>query len=70
MENSGAIRLDGLLGVSMIKDRMLKLFAGCEPAVQKVIEEVLSIEQEYISMKSPRGVKEAIKEVIDRTVKK
>ena len=54
----------------MLKDRIIKLFKGYEPEVQKIIEEVLEIEQEYISMKSPRGVKEAIRETIDRAIKK
>ena len=33
-------------------------------------DRVLAIEQEYISMKTPRGVKEEIREAIDRAVKK
>ncbi len=54
----------------MLKDRVIELFNGYEEDVQKVISEVLAIEQEYISMKMPRGVKEEIKEAIDRAVKK
>jgi hypothetical protein len=70
MENSGAVRPDGFLGGRMIKDRVLKLFNDYDPEVQKVIEEVLEWEQERISMGRPRGAKEAVKEIIDQTVKK
>jgi hypothetical protein len=54
----------------MIKDRVLKLFNDYDPEVQKVIAEVLEWEQERISMERPRGAKEAVKEIIDQTVKK
>lgn len=54
----------------MIKDRVLKLFNDYDRDVQKVIAEVLEWEQEHISMKPARGAKEAVKEIIDRTVKK
>ena len=53
----------------MIRDRVIKLFKDYEQDVQQVIAEVLRIEQEYISMKTPRGVKEDIKEIVDRVVK-
>ena len=54
----------------MIKDRILKLFVGYEQDVQQIVSGVLTVEQEYISMKNPRGVKKEIREVIDRVIKK
>lgn len=54
----------------MLKDRVMKLFKGYELEVQQIIEDVLAVEQQYISMKTPRGVKEEIRETIDRIVKK
>ena len=52
----------------MLKDRLMELFREYEQDVQEVIAEVLTLEQEHISMKHPR-VKEQIKEIIDRVIK-
>ena len=49
----------------MLKDRLLELFEECEQDVRQVIAEVLTLEQEYITMERPR-VKEQIKQSIDR----
>jgi len=53
----------------MIRDRLLNLFKQHDQEVQRVIAEVLKLEQENISMERPRGIKEDIKEIIDRVVK-
>ncbi len=53
----------------MIKDRVLELFKDQDEDVQRVIEKVLELEQENISIDRPR-VMEGIREIIDRTVKK
>jgi hypothetical protein len=47
----------------VIKERLSKLFEGYDPAVRAVIAEVLSIEQEHISMKR-RRVSDQIDEVV------
>jgi len=52
----------------MLKDRLLELFKKYEQDVQQVVAEVLTLEQEHISMERPR-VKEQIKDIIDRVVK-
>ena len=52
----------------MLKDRLLELFKEYEQDVQQVVAEVLTLEQEHISMERPR-VKEQIKDIIDRVVK-
>jgi hypothetical protein len=53
----------------MIKDRVLELFKDQDADVKRVIEKVLELEQENISIERPR-VMEGIREIIDRTVKK
>jgi hypothetical protein len=53
----------------MIKDRVLELFKDYDKDVQRVIEKVLELEQEHISLERPR-VMDGIREIIDRTVKK
>lgn len=50
----------------MLKDRLKELFRGYDPAVQQVIREVGEIEQQYISMKQPRGIMKDIDEMITR----
>ena len=52
----------------MLKARVMELFKECEPDVQKVISEVLTLEQEHISMERPR-VKQPIKQIIDQVIK-
>ena len=51
----------------MLKKRVMELFKECEPDVQRVISEVLTLEQEHISMERPR-VKQPIRQIIDRIV--
>ena len=53
----------------MIKDRVLELFKEQDADVKRVIEKVLELEQENISIERPR-VMEGIREIIERTVKK
>ena len=52
----------------MLKARVMELFKEYEPDVQRVISEVLTLEQEHISMERPR-VKQSIKQIIDQAVK-
>ena len=51
----------------MLKKRVMELFKECEPDVQRVISEVLTLEQEHISMERPR-VKQPIRQIIERIV--
>lgn len=53
----------------MMRDRLKVLFQTYDPAIQAIISEVLSIEQENISMERPR-VKESIDFVIGLVAKK
>lgn len=52
-----------------MRDRLKALFQTYDPAIQAIISEVLSIEQENISMERPR-VKERIDLVIELVAKK
>jgi len=52
----------------MLKDRLLELFKEYDQDIQQVIDDVLALEQEYISMERPR-VKDQIKQIIEQVVK-
>lgn len=53
----------------MIKERLRELFAEYNPSLRTVINEVLHVEQEYISMERPR-IKEQIDEIVTRGAKR
>ncbi len=50
----------------MLRDRLKTLFDNYDPAVRRVIYEVGDLEQQYISMKNPRGIMNEIDEIITR----
>lgn len=50
----------------MIKDRLKTLFKSYDPIVRQVIAEVGDIEQEYISMQTPRGIMKDIDDLITK----
>jgi len=51
----------------MLKDRLMELFKEYDPEVQRVISEVLTLEQEHISLERPR-VKNLVRQIIDHIV--
>ncbi|NOK58236.1 MAG: hypothetical protein GFH27_549279n42 [Chloroflexi bacterium AL-W] len=53
----------------LLRERLRQLFADYDPAVQKVISEVLTLEQEYISNDRPR-LKDPIDEIISKVASK
>jgi hypothetical protein len=53
----------------ILKERLNKLFVGYDPVIQKLISDVLLIEQVHISMKQPH-VKDEIDSIITRLAKK
>ncbi|MCP5097977.1 MAG: hypothetical protein GY943_20710 [Chloroflexi bacterium] len=53
----------------MLRDRLKTLFNNYDPAIRQVIYEVGEIEQQYISMKTPRGIMNEIDEIITRIAK-
>ena len=52
----------------MLRDRLMELFKEYDQDIQRVIADVLVLEQEHISMERPR-VKDRIKQIIDRVVR-
>ncbi len=50
----------------MLRDRLKTLFNNYDPAVRRVIYEVGDLEQQFISMKNPRGIMNEIDEIITR----
>ena len=53
----------------MLKERLSSLFISYDPAIQQIVYEVSELEQRYISMKRPRGVRSEIDEIITRVAK-
>lgn len=50
----------------MLKERLRKLFESYEPPIRQLINEVGELEQQYLSMKLPRGIRQEIDEIITR----
>jgi hypothetical protein len=53
----------------LIKDRIRSLFSEYDPALQRIIHDVLLLEQEYISYDRPPKVKEPIDAIVLREAK-
>jgi hypothetical protein len=56
--------------LKVLKDQLRALFVDYDPTLQNIIAEILTLEQEHISMKRPRGVAEQIDEIITRAANK
>ncbi len=52
----------------MYRDRLRALFSEYDPAIQTIIDEVLRLEQEHITMDQPR-LKEPIDEIVEQVAK-
>ncbi len=50
----------------MVKHRIRDLFNTYDRSIYQVVSEVLEIEQKYISMKRPPGIRGEIDEVVTR----
>lgn len=50
----------------MLRERLRQLFENYDPAIKQIVYEVGEIEQQYISMKTPRGIMNEIDEIITR----
>lgn len=53
----------------MLRDRLKVLFKSYDPAIRQVIYEVGEVEQQFISMKTPRGIYDKIDEIVTRIAK-
>lgn len=49
----------------MLRERLYQLFQGYDPAIQTLIHDVLTLEQEHISLERPR-IKDQIDGIISR----
>lgn len=49
----------------MLRDRLYQLFKGYDPNIQALIHDVLTLEQEHISLERPR-IKDQIDSIISR----
>ena len=52
-----------------MKQRLLELIKKIDPEIQMIVGEVIEKEREYIDMVKPRGIKEDIKDIIDKHAK-
>jgi len=52
-----------------MKARLFELFKEFDPVIQEIVSDVLEVEQEYLSMKTPRGAKEKVRDILDRVVR-
>lgn len=52
-----------------MKDQLLKLIQRLDPELQQLVAEVIEKEREYIDYLKPRGVKEDIRDLIDKYAK-
>jgi hypothetical protein len=50
----------------MVRERLRALLQSYDPTVQQIVGEVIELEQVYISMSKPRGVKQDIDAVIEK----
>jgi hypothetical protein len=49
-----------------MKLQLMELIKNLDPELQMIVAEVIEKEREYLDMLKPRGVKQDIKEIIDR----
>jgi hypothetical protein len=53
----------------MLKERLRGLFESYDLVIQQIVNEVVELEQSYISKKNPRGIRPEIDEIITRIAK-
>lgn len=49
-----------------MKEKLLELIKQLDPEIQDLVAEVITLEREHLDMKKPRGVKEKIRDQIDK----
>lgn len=52
-----------------MKERLVELIGELDPEIQELVAEVILLEREYLDMLRPRGVKEKIRDAIDKHAK-
>jgi cell division protein FtsB len=49
-----------------MKEKLLKLIRQLDPEIQAIVAEVIELERDYLDYLKPRGLKENIRDVIDK----
>lgn len=52
-----------------MKEKLLILIRQLDPEIQAIVAEVIELERDYLDYLKPRGVKENIRDVIDKYAK-
>lgn len=52
-----------------MNEKMKEMIATLEPEIQELVTEVLSVERRFMDMKTPVGVKQEIKALLERQFK-
>ena len=52
-----------------MNEKMKEMIATLEPEIRELVTEVISIERRFMDMKTPVGVKQEIKALLERQVK-
>ena len=53
-----------------MREQLIELTQVLDPDVRIVVAEVVALERDYLDMLKPRGVKEDIRDIIDRESKR
>ena len=53
----------------MMKERLAGLIHQLDPEIQELVAEVIILERDHLDMLKPRGVKEKIRDAIDKYAK-
>lgn len=49
-----------------MREKLAELVADLEPEIQALVAEVIQLEREYLDLLKPRGVKDEIRDAIDK----
>jgi hypothetical protein len=49
-----------------MKERLLELIRELDPEIQALVAEVISLERDHLDMQKPRGIKDEIRDAIDK----
>lgn len=49
--------------------RLLELFRKYDEPIQEIVSDVLAVEQEYLSMKRPKGARVKVDGIVDRVAR-
>jgi hypothetical protein len=52
-----------------MRARLLELFRNYDDPIQEIVADVLAVEQEYLSMKKPKGAKVKVDDIVDRVAR-